>query len=103
MGYNRRERSLQICIIGVLKFQQKPEVSVSLLTKMRGLYVFCQRELFPCVDQNYGVVPTRFRKLLFVFELVCVWDHLPCPQLRLVGRTLAHRNCRARSFFGQDG
>lgn len=68
--------------------------------KMRSLYVFCQQELFPCVEHNYGVLPKRFRKLL-VFELVCVEDHLPRPQLRSVGRLRAYRVCLARSFLAK--
>ncbi len=29
------------------------------------------------VEQNYGVLPKRFRKLLIWFELVCVEEYLP--------------------------
>ena len=76
--------------------------SMSLPKKMRGFYISCQQELFPCVEQNYGVVPKRFRKLLLVFELVCVEDCLPRPRLRWVGRQLVHRVCLALSFQWED-
>lgn len=55
---------------------------MSLPKKMQGLNVSCQHELFPCMEQNCGVVPKRSRKLLLVFELACVEDHLPRPGLR---------------------
>lgn len=74
---------------------------MSLTKKIRGFYISCQQELFPCVEQNYGVLPKRFRKLLLLFELVCVEDHLPRPRLRSVGRPLAHRVCLARAFLAK--
>lgn len=73
---------------------------MSLAKKIRDFYISCQQELFPCVEQNYGVLPKRFRKLL-LFELVCVEDHLPRPRLRSVGRPLAHRVCLARAFLAK--
>ncbi len=60
---------------------------------------FLPTDLFPCVEQNYGVLLKRFRKLLLLFELVCEWEYLPRSRLRSVGRSLAHRVCLARSFL----
>ena len=74
---------------------------MSIIKKIRGFYISCQQELFPCVEQNYGVLPKRFRKLLLMCELVCVEDHLPRPRLRSVGRPLAHRVCLAGSFLAK--
>ncbi len=90
----------EFCMFGVPKIQQIPEDSMSLTKKIRGFSIFCQQELFPCVEQNHGALPKRFRKLL-LFELVCVEDYLPRPRLRSVGRLLAHRVCLARSFLAK--
>ena len=51
--------------------------------EIRGVYISCQQELFPCVEQYCGVVPKRFRTLLLI-EMVCVKDHLPRPRPRSV-------------------
>ena len=71
-----------------------------LTKKIRGFYISCHQELFPCVEQNNGVLPKRFRKLL-LFELVCAEDYLPRRRLRSVGRPLAHRVCLVRAYLAK--
>ena len=52
------------------EFQQDNGVPVSLPLKIYNIYISCQQELLPCVQQNYGIFPKWFRKLLLVFEIV---------------------------------
>ena len=74
---------------------------MSLKNKIRGFYISCQQELFPQVEQHYGSLPKRYRKLLYVFEMVEVENFLPGPALRSPGRPLAHRASLARSFLAK--
>ena len=43
---------------------------------MHGIYVSCQQELFPLYGVELWGGPKRFRRLLLVFEMVCLEDHL---------------------------
>jgi len=61
------------------KNSQKPEVSTSLEKKIRGFYIACQRGLFPWVEEEFGLLPKRYQKLLLVFEMVC--SGLSAPHL----------------------
>lgn len=74
---------------------------MSLREKIRGFYISCQQELFPQVEQHYGLLPRRYRKLLYVFEMVEVESFLPRPLLRTPGRPQAHRASLARSFLAK--
>ncbi len=74
---------------------------MSLRKKLRGFYISCQQELFPQVEQHYGLLPRRYRTLLYVFEMVEVENFLPRPVLRAPGRPQAHRASLARSFLAK--
>lgn len=75
---------------------------MSLPKYIPGFSFSCHQELFPCVQQNNGVLPKRFRKLLVVFELVSAENHLRRPRLRSVGRPLAHLVCLAPLIQWED-
>ena len=82
-------------------FTKNAEAPRSLKNKIRGFYISCQQELFPQVEQHYGSLPKRYRKLMCVFEMVVVENFLPCPALRSPGYPLAHRASLARSFLAK--
>ncbi len=76
---------------------------MSLTKKIRGFYISCQQELFPCVEQNYGGGLNDSGSCCCYLRLVCVEDHLPRPRPRAVGRPLAHRVMSCVVVLGQDG
>lgn len=74
---------------------------MSLAREIYGFFICSKQELFPGLEQNYGIVPKWFRKLLVVFAMVFVEYHLPQPQRRLKGHQLAHRASLSRTFLAR--
>jgi hypothetical protein len=74
---------------------------MSLAREIYGPFICGKQELFPRVEQNYGIVPKWFRKLLVVFAMVFVEYHLPQPRRRSMGRQLAHRASLSRTFLAK--
>ena len=63
--------------------------------KTRGFYISCQQELFPQVKQHYGSLPKRYRKLLYVFEMVGGGElfALSCAAFSGASASIVHQKC----------
>lgn len=86
---------------GVLEFQQIPEVPMSLAREIYGFFICSKQELFPGLEQNYGIVSKWFRKLLVVFAIVFVEYRLRQPRRRSKGHQLVHRASLSRTFVAE--
>ena len=51
------------------------------------------------MEEEFGLLPKRYQKLLLVFEMVCVADFFSRTSFRMPGRPLASRVSLARSFL----
>lgn len=75
---------------------------MSLIERIRGVYINCQYELFSWLETCLGALPKRYEQLVLVFEVACVEDYLPCTVVgKSGGRPPSHRANLARAFIAK--